>query len=207
MTVLKVCFLSGPVALLDILERRATYLYVMQIWEPRMDEILKALVPSLNILLGAFAAWLGARYQAWVNDRIQKARLKTEKLERAYMLCQSIYDGHRREINKAKSHLPSDPGKFMEARQHPGMEMSELKMLIRSYTPELADSLQLIDTGHEPLKKAFRKLEQQVLEKHAFDQQELSRSFGLWEQHLNDLGTGSNAIKRGLEQELLKLTK
>lgn len=172
-----------------------------------MDDVLKALIPSLNILLGAFIAWLGARYQAWVNDRIHKARLKTEKLERAYLLCQSIYDGHRREINNARRHLPSEPEKFMEARQHPGMEMSELKMLIRSYTPELADSLQLIDTGHEPLKKAFRKLEQDVLAKHAFDAQSLNDGFSLWDRHLQDLSAGSNAIKRGLEQELLRLTK
>lgn len=172
-----------------------------------LANILKDVTSTLHIVLGALIAWLGSWYQNRLNGQAQKARLKAEKLERAYLLCQSIYDGHRREINNAKRYIPSEPGKFLEARLHPGMEMSELKMLIRSYTPALAASLDLLDTGHVPLKKAFRKLDEDVLNKHVFDAQALAQDFKKWDRHLQDLSDGANAIKMGLEQELLQLTK
>ena len=177
----------------------------MPLWKLTVAEIFKELVPSLNIILGALMALVGARYQSWVNNRAEKARLKCEKLERAYKLCQAIYDGHRKEVNNAKQHIASSPKKFIENRKHPGTEMSELKMLIRCYIPSLTTSLVEIDKGHAPLKKDLREIEDIALQNKALTAAELKTKLAIWENHLKSLSHGSNIIKAGLEKELRKL--
>lgn len=61
----------------------------------------------------------------------------------------------KREIVNAKRFLPRDPVTYLQQRNHSGAEMSELKMLIRSYAKNLSASLEAIDNGHKPLKNPF----------------------------------------------------
>lgn len=165
-----------------------------------------ALSAMINVLIGAGAAYLGGSLQARHNERLQKTRIQIEKLERAHMLAQQIYDGHKREIGKARKYLPADPHAFSSARQHPGMEMSELKMLITIYLPSLKGSLEPIKAEHASLKTSFKTVDDQVLGEVQLYKADCLQTFRAWEQNLEDLGKGCDALKRGLEAELQRLT-
>lgn len=170
-----------------------------------MEEFIAVLKDSLNVLLGALAALLGALVQVRLGERRERERLRTEKLERAYFLCQAVFDGHKREITNAKRFLPNEAEAYLQQRNHPGAEMSELKMLIRSYAKELAPSLRSIDNGHEPLKKSFRELDGLILGRETPSQVDFEDRFKQWDVYLNALSQGSSEIKTGLEKELGKL--
>lgn len=172
-----------------------------------MDEVILALQESLNILLGALAALAGALLQARLNEKSNKLRLKTEKLERAYFLCQAVYDGHTREVIIAKRYLPDNPEKYSEHRKHPGAEMSELKMLIRTHAQKLSTSLKSIDNGHEPLKKSFRELDHLVLAGVTPDKLKLEERYDQWDLFLKNLSKGSSEIKKGLEEKIRSLSE
>jgi len=148
----------------------------------------------------------GALIQSRLSEANRKNRLLAEKLERAYMLCQDIYDGHKREMLNAVNNLPDSPTLFLERRNHPGKEVSELKMLIRSYAPDLKIKLVQLDKGHEPLKKEFRKLEQLVASGN-ISELSITEKNQQWEGYLSELGQGSNGIKAGIESVLNRLVK
>lgn len=169
-----------------------------------MEELLTDFIKGL---FGALLALMGSYYQIRVSEKNTKARLKAEKLERAYFLCQAIYDGHKREIANARKNLPHYTERYIEERRHPGVEMSELKMLIRGYIPSLAPLLESIDNGHAPLKKAFTALDNQVLSKEPFASGDPEGKLRTWEAHLQAVSKGSSAIKSGIEKELNSLTK
>jgi hypothetical protein len=170
-------------------------------------ELITPFIPSLNVILGTLIAMLGARLQFWSSERIQRARLKADKLERAYTLCQKISEGYKREIINAKRHLPAHPDKYRELRQHPGSEISELKMLIKSYVPRLSACLQQVDNGHKPLKEAFDKIDNHPSTDASFSGTDFPALFQLWDRNLDVLNTGLTDIKRGIEDDLLMLTK
>ncbi|CAH0230195.1 hypothetical protein SRABI118_02448 [Massilia sp. Bi118] len=172
-----------------------------------IDELITPLTPSLNIMLGALAATLAARLQFWSTERTQKARLKVEKLERAYQLSQKIAEGYKREIINAKRHLPAHPDKYNEYRQHLGSEVSELKMVIRSYAPSLSACLQQVENGHKPLKEAFEEIDSQIAMGTPLTGIDFPALFQLWEGYLKLLNQGLVGIKRGIEEQLLALTK
>lgn len=172
-----------------------------------MEEIISALTESLNILLGALAALAGTLLQARLSERNNKRRLKAEKLERAYLLCQAVYDGHNREIINAKRYLPNSPEKYSEHRKHPGAEMSELKMLIRTHAKELSGSLTSIDSGHEPLKQSFRELDRVILSGALPNADALAARFNQWDIFLKNLSKGSSEIKKGLENKIGSLSE
>lgn len=172
-----------------------------------MKEIIIALTPSLNILLGALMALVGAAYQSRANHKNEKIKLKAEKLERAYQLCQFIYDGHLREINNAKRYLPANPTEYLKIKNHPGKEMSELKMLIRCYAPELKSRLSEISKGHDQLKKSLRELENKILSGDALTSPQINNQHTEWDSSLNTVSNGSNIIKAGIEERLLNLAE
>lgn len=95
----------------------------------------------------------------FLNDINQKRKVKIEKLERIYSLCQKLYDVHKKQVDNAKHNLPHKRDNYLENRSHPGEEMSEIKMLVRSYFPDLKQHLHKLDEGHTNLKSTFEKLD------------------------------------------------
>jgi len=169
--------------------------------DPALIEIFKA----LYIVLGALCATLGGFIQSRLNEKNKKSALLANKLERAYELCQEIYDGHNREIINARKHLPHDKDSFLENRRHPGKETSELKMLIRSYSPDISGNLETIDNGHGELKKSFIKIEEMLLSSDLFTTEEFNQKATEWLGYLEVLGRGSYSLKRDIERKLNKL--
>ena len=168
-------------------------------------EALAIVGESLKILLGALAAVMGAYIQSKLADKNSKAKLKTEKFERIYALCQAVYDGHRREIINARKYFIKKPEKFLENRNHPGSEMSELKMLISSYAPDLEALIKVIDDGHSPLKKIFVEFDRVALSKPPLLQKELDDKLASCTLSLSDVGNGANEIKSSISKQLKAL--
>lgn len=127
-----------------------------------LTELISSLSGPLNVIAGAFATLLGMVIQTRMTGAQAKSKLRLEKLERAYSLCQLVYDGHLREIKNFKSYRQSQPSDFLKNRKHPGAEMSELKMLVRCYVPEMSSEIERLDNGHGPLKRMFEKFENEV---------------------------------------------
>ncbi|MDC9524290.1 hypothetical protein PSH54_02070 [Pseudoalteromonas sp. Angola-30] len=175
-----------------------------------MVEILKALNPLLLILLGSLISILGGIFQFRVSDNSRKITLLSSKLERAYELCQLIYDGHKREVSNAQIFLPYNSSIYIDKRCHPGVEMSELKMLIRAYIPELKKHLEKLDSGHKPLKKSFTKIDKAVIEGRfnstpSLTLAQVDLDSNNWSNHLALLSKGSFELKKALEDRMSKL--
>ena len=168
-------------------------------------EALAIVGESLKILLGALAAVMGAYIQSKLADKKSKVKLKTEKFERIYYLCQAVYDGHLREIINARKYFIKNPEKFLENRNHPGSEMSELKMLIRSYAPDLELLILAIDKGHRPLKDDFVEFDRVALSKPRLLQLELEKKLTICTQRLVDVGVGADEIKSKIAKQLKAL--
>ncbi|MBT0664678.1 hypothetical protein KI809_10245 [Geobacter pelophilus] len=172
-----------------------------------MGDAANVFVGSLNVVLGALCGYGGAFLQSRLNEKNTKKKLLAEKLETAYGLCQAIYDGHRREMINARQNLPADKDTFLNNRNHPGSDVSRLKMLIRSYAPDLVPHLETLDGGHTPLKNNFIELEKKVLSGHGITEGEIPGLYREWEGYLTVLGQGTNKIKAGIERQLNALAK
>ncbi len=169
------------------------------------QEFLTILGESVKILLGALAAIMGAYIQSKLADKNSKAKLKTDKFERIYALCQAVYDGHKSEISNARKNFIKKPEKYLENRNHPGSEMSELKMLIRSYSPDLEELITNIDAGHRPLKEIFDEFDKLALSKPSMTQSEFDEKLVICNLRLIDLGNGANVIKSRIAKQLRTL--
>lgn len=167
-----------------------------------MGDAANVFVGSINVVLGALCGYGVAFLQSRLNEKNTKKKLLAEKLETAYGLCQAIYDGHRREMINARQNLPADKATFLKNRNHPGSDVSQLKMLIRSYAPDLSPHLEELDNGHTPLKKTFIKLEKKVLSGLGITEDEIAGCYREWEVNLTTLGQGINKIKKGIENQL-----
>jgi hypothetical protein len=167
-----------------------------------MDEILKYIVTSLNVVLGAVCALGGALIQSRLSEKMKNQRLLVEKLENAYKLCQLIYDAHRKEIINAKNNLPQCIEDYLKERNHPGTEMSELRMLVNSYSREFIDELEKIGCSHSKLKQSFRELDTIVIENGSIDQDELDLTYEQWKRDLDFLGSASRELKISLSNKL-----
>jgi hypothetical protein len=175
-----------------------------------MIEILKAFNPLFLVILGSFASILGGIFQFRISDKSRKITLLSSKLERAYELCQLIYDGHKREIGNARIFLPQNPAKYIENRRHPGKEMSELKMLVRAYIPELKNHLNILDSGHKPLKDSFSKIDSAATKnkfgtKRDFTIMHADADSKNWDSNLVLLSQGSFDLKKALEAKMSSL--
>jgi hypothetical protein len=168
-------------------------------------EAMAIIGESVKIVLGAGAAIMGAYFQSKLADKKSKANLKTEKFERIYYLCQAVYDGHRKEIINARKYFIKKPEKYLENRNHPGSEMSELKMLISSYAPDLEFLIEIIDKGHRPLKEAFVEFDRVALAKPPILQTELDNRLVTCTERLVDVGNGANEIKSNIAKQLKAL--
>lgn len=121
-------------------------------------EIVTALKDPLNILAGGLVAVVGAVVQSRLSHAQAKSKLRLEKLERAYSLCQQVYDGYQREIYNLKSNRLSRVATYVDQHKRPGPEMSELKMLVRCYTPNLGRTLDAMNVEHTQLKELTKRI-------------------------------------------------
>lgn len=138
----------------------------------------------------------------FLNDINQKRKVKIEKLERIYSLCQKLYDGHKKQINNARHHLPHNREEYLENRVHPGEEMSEIKMLIRSYFPELINFMDELDNGHKNLKATFDQIDNDL----ATLPQTVSAPLESVMGDLKEISNGSTLLKNKVSQKLIEIT-
>jgi hypothetical protein len=175
-----------------------------------MIEIIDALTPLLLVILGSLGSIWGGLLHFKISDNSRRNSLLCSKLERAYELCQRVYDGHKREIGNARNFLPLEPSKYIEKRCHPGVEMSELKMLVRAYFRDLEKHLDTLDSGHNPLKNSFAKLDVAVAKRQLYVMEKPSLNLAFpasrdWDGHLKLLSKGSFNLKKELEAKMEKL--
>ncbi len=137
-----------------------------------------------------------------LNDINQKRKVKIEKLERIYSLCQKLYDGHKKQVNNARHNLPQRRNDYLENRTHPGEEMSEIKMLVRSYFPELEDHMVDLDNGHSKLKSSFEKIDTQLVRAEINGPTPPDTLMD----HLSILSRGSTTLKDMVSIKLIKLS-
>ncbi|MDE1965511.1 MAG: hypothetical protein KGI42_16600 [Xanthomonadaceae bacterium] len=156
---------------------------------------INILSDAVHVALGAGAALAGGLIQATFNERRERIRLRASKLERSYQLCQAVYDGHKREILKAHHLLPNNAAKFKDVRQHPGAEMSELKFLLRAYSPGVLDSLERLDKAHRPLKDSFATIDDLIATEGSLSEEAFAALSASWKQNLKDLGIACQELK------------
>ena len=161
-------------------------------------EILTALKDPLNILAGGLVAVVGAVVQSRLSHAQAKSKLRLEKLERAYSLCQQVYDGYQREIYNLKSNRLSRVATYVDQHKRPGPEMSELKMLVRCYTPELERTLEAMNVEHTQLKELTKRLYGDAIAGHAPVVDEFAKDCANADAWLAGLGDCSNKMKQEL---------
>jgi len=172
-----------------------------------MSEIVTGVFGLFGVILGAACTYLAGLFQWKAQEATQKKLLLSEKLERAYQLCQLAFEGHRREINSARKNLPQDLSGFINARNHPGNEMSELRMLIQIYANDLSIKLEDFGTIHSSLKKSFRDIDAKALEMKMMNPTELEQEYTKWKHELELLGDASSCLKIAIAEKASALTK
>ncbi|WP_247243730.1 hypothetical protein [Pseudorhizobium tarimense] len=125
-------------------------------------------------------------------------RLILERLEKAYELSQSVYDGYELQNQLLLNTQLRDANEWLTLRKHPGKEMNELKMLIRVYADGLIEKLDAMDVHHQDLKTLHKRMDNVVREgtpplsaRTQTDQQRV-------EADLAALGDATNALKTEL---------
>ena len=127
------------------------------------SEFIKLVVPVVASLVGGLLTYLGIfSTQRFTRIREQRQHLQA-KLERAYTLAQSLYDGHKTEITKLKASENATATDWLEHRKHPGEVMSELKMIVGMYFPVLQSALNDVDKYHQVIKEGFLNIDEEML--------------------------------------------
>lgn len=166
-------------------------------------EIITALKDPLNILAGGLVAMVGAVVQSRLSHAQAKSKLRLEKLERAYSLCQQVYDGYQREIYNLKSNRLARVATYVDQHKRPGPEMSELKMLVRCYTPTLERTLGAMDVEHTQLKELTKRIYAEAIDGRTPAPDEFAKDCANADAWLACLGDCANKMK----QELSKLVR
>lgn len=171
-------------------------------------EFIKALQQSLQVLTGGLVAIIGAVVQNRLTANREKTKIRLEKLEATYVLCQSTYDGHLREINNAKSLWKNGLSgqEYLKNRHHPGAEMSELKMLVRCYFPQMDAVLSPMAAAHADLKKTFVHLDDAVRLAQPHTQADWAVFCTQADEALDRLGQASMELKNALASVAAKST-
>lgn len=165
---------------------------------PDTIEILTALKDPLNILAGGLVAVVGAVVQSRLSHSQARSRLRLEKLERAYSLCQQVYDGYQREIYNLRNNRMARPGNYVDQHRRPGPEMSELKMLVRCYTPRLEPTLAAMNVEHTQLKELTKRLYADAIGGRTPDAEEFGKQCDDADIWLAALGECANKMKEAL---------
>jgi hypothetical protein len=163
-------------------------------------EIITALKDPLNILAGGLVAVVGAAVQSRLSHAQAKSKLRLEKLERAYSLCQQVYDGYQRELYNLKSNRLSRVATYVDQHQRPGPQMSELKMLVRCYTPTLERTLETMNVEHTQLKELTKRIYADAIAGQTPAPDEFAKDCANADAWLACLGDCSNAMKQELSR-------
>lgn len=161
-------------------------------------EIITALKDPLNILAGGLVAVIGAAVQSRLSHAQARSRLRLEKLERAYSLCQQVYDGYQREIYNLKSNRMARVDTYVDQHRRPGPEMSELKMLVRCYTPTLDKTLAAMNVEHTQLKELTKRIYADAIAGRTPAAEEFAKDCADADTWLANLGDCSNKMKQDL---------
>jgi hypothetical protein len=153
---------------------------------------------QLNLLIGAGLTYIGFIAQAKYTRRDSQRKTILEKTEKAYMLSQALYEGHRREILNFEQNFQSEPAKYLVARKHPGNESAELKMILQCYFPTLEWFTKNIDIDHQPLKSLFIGFDSTALHDPKLTAVEHKEKLKVINEHLKALGETSNKLKAAL---------
>ncbi len=126
------------------------------------SEFIKVITPVVATLVGGLLTYLGIySTQRLVRNKEQRQYMMA-KLERTYMLTQSLYDGHKSEIGKLKASESMSAEAWMRRRKHPGEVMNEIKMIVGMYFPALQSSLDDVDKYHQVIKVSFLRIDEEV---------------------------------------------
>lgn len=126
------------------------------------SEFIKSIAPVLGALVGGLLTYLGIySTQRLIRGKEQRQYLLA-KLERAYLLTQSLYDGHKSEVSKLKASENITAADWMRRRKHPGEVMNEIKMIVGMYFPALQSALDDVDKYHQAIKESFLKIDQEM---------------------------------------------
>lgn len=161
-------------------------------------EILTALKDILIILAGGLVAIVGAAVQSRLSNSQAKSKLRLEKLERAYSLCQQVYDGYQREIYNLKSNRLARVANYVDQHKRPGPEMSELKMLVRCYTPKLEPTLGAMNVEHTQLKELTKRIYADAIAGSTPEPEQFAKDCADADSWLAALGECSNKMKQEL---------
>lgn len=162
------------------------------------------IVPFMSAVVAAIIALLGVWIGQFLTGRREKREYKCTRLERAYLLCQKLYDGHKAEIAKVKiaNHTISSRD-WLQQRNHPGEHMNEIKMIVSMYAPGLQENLDEMDKGHQLLKDRFDTIDNKFSSGVNIDLSNQNLISNL-ESFLSTLGTGMNVLKEGLGKAVRK---
>jgi len=160
--------------------------------------------PVIGALVGGLLTYLGVHSTQRLIQKREKIEYARGKLERVYMLTQSLYDGHKTEIDRlALSDNTSAPDWF-KSRKHPGESMNEIKMTVAMYAPGLQAELNAVDGPHQALKSALLQVDEDFQRGASTLTKRPATAMTLQTQ-LNDLGTQLSVLKKGLVAEASKL--
>lgn len=126
-------------------------------------EFFKLLIPVVAALVGGLLTYLGIYSTQRLTRAKEKRQYLQAKLERAYTLAQSLYDGHKTEITKLKASESLTAAGWTQQRKHPGEIMSELKMIVGMYFPALQSTLEDVDKYHQVIKTSFLSIDEAML--------------------------------------------
>jgi hypothetical protein len=126
------------------------------------SEFMKSIVPVIAAVVGGLFTYLSIYFTQRLTRLREQRQYLQAKLERAYTLAQSLYEGHNTEITKLKASENVTATEWMQLRKHPGEIMSELKMIVGMYFPALESALDNIDKHHQALKATFLNVDEEM---------------------------------------------
>jgi hypothetical protein len=141
------------------------------------------------------------------SQRQSKSKLRLEKLERAYTLCQLIYDGYRKALLQAETLWRQNPQSYAAARTHPATEMSEFKMLTRCYFPFLESDLLRVDVHHQKIKELGRTLESAATGRIGLDTEQHTRLLQDFHDAVVSVGPAMDSLRQAIALNARDYTK
>jgi hypothetical protein len=152
-------------------------------------------------LAGGIVAGGVALLIRFLSGRHDAKRILGDRLEKAILLSQTIYDAHLARIDWLKSLDRPRANDWFQAPPHPGAEMNELKMIVGIYAETVTPKLVQYYSGHATLKKVFTEIREGAPEFSRWGNlgAELKREV---EQGFADLEAGTAVLKDELSEIL-----
>jgi hypothetical protein len=169
---------------------------------------LKPLVPLGAAFLGGVFSYLIVFKTQRITQKRERMQYQCSKLERGYLLVHALYDGHKAEIDKLASMGTMSGADWLKIRKHPGEAMSELKMIVAMYAPQLKPRLDTVNDVHQVLKKKFARIDKQARNNPGPPQTQSAPSAGFIrsvERDLKALGLRATRLKLGFVTGVQKM--